>query len=105
MPTKETLSPMARATWAMAGDSFWQGPQDEDQKWPTTGLPRSALSSTLPPPWSRGRSKGGAGLLTWAYPTETCPADLLTGVAGRDQTRAAAMTSPATQVATAMTRQ
>ena len=105
MPTKETLSPTARAIRAMAGDSFWQGPQEEDQKLTTTGLPRSALSRTVPPPWSRGRSKAGAGLLTWAYPTESCPADLLTGVAGRDQTKAAAMTSPATQVATAITRQ
>ena len=105
MPMKATLSPTARATWAMAGDSFWQGAQDEDQKLITTGLPRNALSRTVPPPLSRGSSKAGAGLLTWAYPIESCPDDLLTDVAGRDQIRAAAMTSAATQVATAMARQ
>ena len=96
---------MARATWAMAGDSFLQGAQEEDQKLMTTGLPRSALSRTLPPPCSRGRSNAGAGLLTWAYPRETWPADLLTDVAGRDQIRAAAMTSAAAQVAITMARQ
>ena len=105
MPMKETLSPTSRATRAMAGDSFWQGVQEEDQKLITTGLPRNALSRTMPPPLSRGRSKAGAGLLTWAYPIESCPADLFTDVAGRDQIKAAAMTSAAAQVAAAMARQ
>ena len=96
---------MARATWAMAGDSFLQGAQVEDQKLMTTGLPRSALRRTLPPPCSRGRLNAGAGLLTCAYPRGTWPADLLTDVAGRDQIRAAAMTSAAAQVAITMARQ
>jgi len=89
----------------MAGDSFWQGPHEEDQKLTTTGLPRSALSRTVPPPWSRGRSNAGAGLFTCAYPAEACPADALTDVVGRDQIRAAATTIAATQVATIMARQ
>jgi len=92
----------------MAGDSFWHGPQEEDQKLITTGLPRSALSRTLPGPSSGGRSNPGAGLVTREKPTAGLSAAWPAGpadAAGRDHTRHAATTAAATPVATAMARQ